>query len=66
MSSLWTPGGERPVERESAAGLPAPETLRRLRQAVLAHQHGELQDDATALMFEWRRGTEQALLPPTV
>jgi hypothetical protein len=54
------------VERQAAAGYPAPETLRRLRHAVLAHQRGRLQDDASALLVEWRRGTEQRLLPPTV
>jgi serine phosphatase RsbU (regulator of sigma subunit) len=54
------------VERQAAAGYPAPETLRRLRSAVLAHQHGRLQDDATALLVQWRSGAEHALLPPTV
>jgi serine phosphatase RsbU (regulator of sigma subunit) len=54
------------VERQAAAGYPAPETLRRLRHAVLTHQHGQLQDDASALLVEWRRGTERRLLPPTV
>lgn len=41
------------VERQHADGLPAPETLRRLRHAVLAHQRGRLQDDATLMMLEW-------------
>jgi Stage II sporulation protein E (SpoIIE) len=54
------------LEREAAAGMPTPETLRRLRHAVMAHQSGALQDDATALLIEWRRGGEQALLPETV
>jgi serine phosphatase RsbU (regulator of sigma subunit) len=53
------------IERQAAAGFPAPETLRRLRHAVLAHQHGRLQDDASALLVEWRRGTERSMLPPT-
>lgn len=34
--------------------LPAPETMRRLINAVLAHQYNELQDDATAVLLEWR------------
>jgi hypothetical protein len=51
------------LEREAAAGRPTPETLRRLSKAILAHQNGQLQDDATALLVEWRRGSEQALLP---
>jgi serine phosphatase RsbU (regulator of sigma subunit) len=54
------------LERQAAAGLPTPETLRRLRQAILRHQDGQLQDDATALLVEWRRDTEFALLPQTV
>lgn len=54
------------VERAAQDGFPAPETLRRLRHAVLQHQHGTLQDDATAVLVEWRGGTEQALLPRTV
>lgn len=41
------------VSREAAAGRPAPETLRRLNLAILAHQEGMLQDDATTLLVEW-------------
>jgi serine phosphatase RsbU (regulator of sigma subunit) len=41
------------VVRESASGLDAAEVLRRLIRAVLAHQHGVLQDDATILLLEW-------------
>jgi serine phosphatase RsbU (regulator of sigma subunit) len=39
--------------RQSADRRPAAETLRRLNQAVLAHQHGKLQDDATTVLLEW-------------
>ncbi|WP_406011222.1 serine/threonine-protein phosphatase [Streptomyces sp. NBC_00637] len=39
--------------RRHADGLPVPETLRRLIQAVLDYHDGELQDDATVLMCEW-------------
>lgn len=49
-------GTERLVEftsRQAAAGRPAAETLRRLKQAVLDHQHGALQDDATTVMVVW-------------
>jgi Stage II sporulation protein E (SpoIIE) len=46
------------VTRQSTAGLPAAETLRRLNLAILDHQDGKLQDDATTLMVEWR--TDQA------
>ena len=41
------------IARQSAAGLPAAETLRRLNHTILAHQHGTLQDDATSVMVEW-------------
>jgi serine phosphatase RsbU (regulator of sigma subunit) len=41
------------VTREGAAGRPAAETMRRLNLAILAHQEGFLQDDATTLMVEW-------------
>ena len=54
------------LERQAAAGLPTPETLRRLQHAILRHQGGQLQDDATALLVEWRRDTELALVPQTV
>ena len=53
------------IEREAAAGLVAPETLRRLRNAIVDRQPGQLNDDATAVLLEWRRGTEADLLPQT-
>lgn len=42
------------VIRQEADGVSAPETLRRLIQAILRHQSGRLQDDATVLTVEWR------------
>lgn len=51
------------IERQSDPTLPAPETLRRLRHAIMAHQGGRLQDDATVMLCEWRRGSEQELIP---
>jgi serine phosphatase RsbU (regulator of sigma subunit) len=42
------------VARTSAAATPAPETMRRLLHAILDHQEGELQDDATIVVVEWR------------
>jgi serine phosphatase RsbU (regulator of sigma subunit) len=54
------------IERQAADGLPAPETLRGLRAAIIERGAGSLRDDATALLLEWRRGTEQTLLPETV
>jgi stage II sporulation SpoE-like protein len=53
------------IEREAAAGQTAPETLRRLRHAIVDRQPGQLKDDATAVLVEWRRGGEADLLPPT-
>jgi hypothetical protein len=41
------------LEREAAAGYPPPETVRRLIQAVSAHQDGRFQDDATVLLARW-------------
>ncbi|GAA1144181.1 hypothetical protein GCM10009579_65580 [Streptomyces javensis] len=38
----------------TAAGENAPEVLRLLIHAILDHRHGELSDDATILMLEWR------------
>ncbi|PLS76005.1 MAG: serine/threonine-protein phosphatase [Actinobacteria bacterium] len=42
------------VARTSAAATAAPETMRRLLHAILDHQEGELQDDATIVVVEWR------------
>jgi len=51
------------VSRESAAGQPAPETMRRLMHAILDHQEGTLQDDATTMLLEWKSGGEQRITP---
>jgi hypothetical protein len=51
------------VSREDAAGHPAPETLRRLMHAILAHQAGDLRDDATTMFVEWRGGGAQRITP---
>jgi serine phosphatase RsbU (regulator of sigma subunit) len=54
------------IQREAAAQVSTPETLRRLRRAIMAHHNEALNDDATAMLVDWRRGTEQALVPQTV
>jgi serine phosphatase RsbU (regulator of sigma subunit) len=54
------------LERQAAASQTSPETLRRLRHAIVDAHPGELEDDASALLVEWRRGSERTLLPPTV
>jgi hypothetical protein len=51
------------AERHHHDGLPAPETLRRISHAVLAHQRGHLQDDATLLLLEWAASAPTGLLP---
>jgi serine phosphatase RsbU (regulator of sigma subunit) len=56
-SGAWF-GEDRLVEllgRAAAAGHPPPETARRLTRAILQHQHGRLQDDATVLLACWGR-----------
>jgi serine phosphatase RsbU (regulator of sigma subunit) len=41
------------ILRSQADGLPVPETLRRLMNAILGYHGGKLQDDATVLFCEW-------------
>lgn len=48
------------IVRSQADGLPVPETLRRLMNAVLGHHGGKLRDDATVMFCEWR-GTHRNL-----
>lgn len=51
------------MTRAGAEGQPPPETLRRLMHAILEHQEGELQDDATTMMVEWRGQSLEHLVP---
>ncbi len=66
ITEAETPEGERfglerftnfIIKRE-ADGISAPETVRRLIHAILRHQRGRLQDDATVLLVEWRSGRQ--------
>ncbi|WP_051731575.1 PP2C family protein-serine/threonine phosphatase [Kitasatospora phosalacinea] len=41
------------VVRATATGHPAPEALRRLMHALLAHRDHDLRDDATVMLVEW-------------
>jgi serine phosphatase RsbU (regulator of sigma subunit) len=50
------------VVRAEAAGNPPPEMLRQLMRSVLDHQEGQLQDDASIVVLEWRTGREEQLL----
>lgn len=59
-------GVERLVDllvRNFAGGLPAPETMRRVVRALLEHQQGRLDDDATLLLVQWQVEDESRLLP---
>ena len=49
------------VARQASSGEPTPEVMRRLQRAVLEHQEGRLQDDATTLFIEWLTGREHQL-----
>ncbi len=51
------------IVRAELAGDPPPETMRRLMGSVMDHQSGQLQDDASIVMVEWRTGREQQLQP---
>lgn len=51
------------AEHAAAAHLSAPETLRRLVAAVLQHQGGHLQDDATLLLVDWSTSAPLGLFP---
>jgi len=51
------------LRRNLAAGLPAQETMRRIVHALLDHQQGQLADDATLLLLEWRNTNTDALVP---
>jgi serine phosphatase RsbU (regulator of sigma subunit) len=53
-------GLTRSVTETLADRAPAAEVMRRLLRAILAHQHGELQDDATAVLLQWRPGRQGA------
>jgi hypothetical protein len=54
------------AERAAADRLPAPETLRRLAQAVREHRSTELHDDATLMLVEWSGSAVARLLPRTL
>jgi hypothetical protein len=51
------------AEHAVAAELSAPETLRRLGAAVMEHQGGRLQDDATLLLIDWSAGGHHRMFP---
>ncbi len=52
------------IIRHSSAGLPAPETMRRLNHAILKYQDGRPRDDATAILVEWQPDQPGRTLTP--
>ncbi|MEU3526167.1 PP2C family protein-serine/threonine phosphatase [Streptomyces sp. NPDC038707] len=51
------------VRRQHAGRLTLHETLRRLMAAIMEHHEGQLDDDATVLLAEWRGGHQEELTP---
>jgi sigma-B regulation protein RsbU (phosphoserine phosphatase) len=51
------------TEYHAAAGLPAPETLRRLAHAVATHHDGPYADDATLVLAQWSSTDDRRTLP---
>jgi serine phosphatase RsbU (regulator of sigma subunit) len=51
------------AERHAASGLPAPEVLRRLAHAVVDHQNGSPDDDATLLFVQWSAEAASRTVP---
>ena len=51
------------VVRAVSAGESIPETMRRLSRSVLAHNHGEMRDDATHLLVGWLTDQPTRMLP---
>ncbi|MEV5745994.1 PP2C family protein-serine/threonine phosphatase [Microbispora rosea] len=49
--------------KQNAAGLPVPETLRRLIRTVLEYHDNRLHDDATVLLVEWHGNAHEKLSP---
>jgi hypothetical protein len=51
------------IARHLASGLPTPEAMRRVVRSLLNHQQGQLTDDATMLLAEWRTDRPTDWLP---
>ena len=51
------------LTRSLASGLPAAETMRRMVHALLEHQQGQLDDDATLMFVAWQPGDLTGVLP---
>jgi hypothetical protein len=53
------------LEMMYAEHAPLPEVVRRSFKAVLEHEHGRLQDDATMLLVQWTQNGQALLRPPS-
>ena len=51
------------IARHEAAALSPAETMRRLVRALLEHQQGQLDDDASLLLVQYKGGTQKRFLP---
>ena len=51
------------LDRAAEESMPLPEVARRVLKAILDHQQGLLQDDATLLLLKWTTGGATALVP---
>ena len=54
VSSSGSTASSTPDLPDLGVGYSGPRDVRRLMHAILAHQEGELQDDATIVVVEWR------------
>jgi len=54
------------LDRAAAESMPLPEVARRVLKAILDHQQGLLQDDATLLLLKWTTEGATALMPSTL
>jgi hypothetical protein len=52
------------AERHATAGLPPPETVRRLTHDLLDHQYGPLRDDASIMLLSWDSAASAARTVP--
>ena len=54
------------LDRAAADEMPLPEVARRVVKAILDHQQGRLQDDATLLLLRWTTHGATALAPSSL
>jgi hypothetical protein len=65
MSSLWTPGGEHPVEPDSAAPVPPPDdAAEQTPEEILAAMSPEERAEAEAMVAEMAQARQRVLEAP--